>query len=197
MGTCRAAPGDVPANGRQLAARRLAREEGLEGGRTAATADHGLRRRAEVALRRHWRPSLDAAVTSDGSTTDRSGSGCRLRTPMDGGEEVNGHVSKKGDRYYVVLELGVDPRREAASQVAQRLRLKATLGRPARPGEASHDGTYVEPTGDVRRVPHSLAADNPHDSPRQHVGGLPRRSGDSLDPWARHIPLRQLDRTAL
>lgn len=61
---------------------------------------------------------------------------------------MNGHIAKKGAKYYVVLELGVDPttgrrRRKWHSGFDRKADAKAKLAELV---DAGNKGLYVEPT---------------------------------------------------
>lgn len=112
---------------------------------------------------------------------------------------MNGHVTKKGDRYYVVLELGVDPvtgkrRRKWHSGYDRKKDATQELSRLV---TQVHEGTYVEPTRETfgeyltRWLPtiKTTVRANTFEGYRGAVE-------IHLVPGLGALPLRQLDRTA-
>jgi integrase len=111
---------------------------------------------------------------------------------------MNGHVAKKGTKYYVVLELGVDPvtgrrRRKWHSGFDKKADAKAELAKLV---TDVHQGSYVAPTKETfgeylrRWLPtiRSTVRANTFESYRSAVEG-------HLVPGLGSVPLRQLDRT--
>jgi integrase len=112
---------------------------------------------------------------------------------------MNGHISKKGGRYYVVLELGVDP-----ATGKRRRKWHSGYKRKKDATDALHElvtdvrkGAYVEPTKETfgeylaRWLPtiRSTVRPNTYESYRGAVEG-------HLIPGLGTVALRQLDRTA-
>ena len=112
---------------------------------------------------------------------------------------MNGHVSKKGDRYYVVLELGVDPttgKRRRKWHSGYRLKADARQALHDLVKQA-HDGTYVEPTRETFGEYLTRWLPTIRTTIRANTWEGYRGAVEShLIPGLGTIPLRQLDRTA-